>query len=355
MLKLDSYNNWRIKNNVTRYKYALKQLEIQLAAFEDSDFEDFFEVKKHILDVYWGNLNDFAGSDLQPPVLIKLLYLADHTWAFPRTLKLIHHYISLITDTTPIALPALKDYFYHMLDTIIQAICCPRQLDSDVFEPLNKFRLASDAIDHFYYLTQETSELMKLSDQTDSDCKAAFEAAEKLAAIAENIASEVSLNGSRERIVKSSALNVFLNKSTRNLYHILMNHLLVTGDIDSIDKISYIHDQARDIISHSLSNYKTEHNAISITTPDINELLTQLSAVLREVISDAQPRGWEPPEGYIGSKEITKDDAPPRSTLQTWAEKDNPTTEKHPQTNEIYFPESWLKKRLKNYKPKNKG
>ena len=224
--------------------------------------------------------------------------LADDDWEFPRILNNIHHYISLVTSTTPEALPILKEEFYHMVETIKQAVCEIKQTEKADFEPLNKFELAHDAIEHFIELTQTTSNLMTLTTETNSDSKSAFEAAKKLAETAENIASEVYLNGSRERIVNPSVLAIFLNESTKNLYHMSMNHLLFTGDIDSIDKISYIYDQARDIISHSLSHYKTENDAVLIAAPEIHELLTQLATALREVIAkwpiaDSEPSATE--------------------------------------------------------------
>ncbi|MCF7956446.1 MAG: hypothetical protein K9M75_11640, partial [Phycisphaerae bacterium] len=64
------------------------------------------------------------------------------------------------------------------------------------------------------------------------------------------------------------------------------------------DEISYIHDQARDIISYSLSHYKTENGDISIMAPEIHKLLTQLAAELREVktkwpIAELEPSATE--------------------------------------------------------------
>ena len=280
MTRVDSYNNWLIMDKVEGHKYAHNQLKILLDAFENSEPCRIFELKKYIIEAYWDNLDDFGGIDLQPPDLAKLLNLADRDWEFPRTLNNIHHYMSLITNTTPNALPILKDAFYHMVDTIKQAACEFRQTEIADFEPLNKFELAYNVIEHFTELTKTVSKLMIMTTETNSDSKAAFEAAEKLAEIAENMASEVYFNGSRELIINPSVLAVFLNESTKNLYHIPMNHLLFIDDIDSIDEISYIHNQARDVISHSLNHYKTEHGDISIMAPEIHDLLTQLAAAL---------------------------------------------------------------------------
>ncbi len=283
MTRVDSYNNWIVIGKVERYKYVRKQLKIQVDIFEKSDPCRIIELEEYILKAYWGNVEDLGGSDIQPPDLAKLLNLADPDWEFARILFIIHHYMSLIINTTPKALPILKEEFYHMVDTIKQAVCEIRQTEKADFDPLNKFELADGAIEHFSELTKTPSKLLIMTTETNSDSKAASEAAEKLAGIAEGIASEVYFDGSCERIVNPSVLDVFLNESTRSPYHILMNHLLFKGDIDSIDEIGYIHDQARDVILRTLSHHKIENGDISIMAPEIHDLLTQLAAALLKV------------------------------------------------------------------------
>lgn len=73
--------------------------------------------------------------------------------------------------------------------------------------------------------------------------------------------------------------------------------------------------------------------------------------VLKE-LSSAYKKGWQHPSGYIGSKTIVQDYKIPRPTLQGWQNQDNPKTKKDPQSQEVYYPENWFKKRLKNYSPR---
>ncbi|MCF7954824.1 MAG: hypothetical protein K9M75_03380, partial [Phycisphaerae bacterium] len=149
MTRIDSYNNWIISREVERYKYARNQLKILVDTFEKSDPSHILDLEEYIIEAYWGNVEDFGGDDLKTPDLAKLLILADRDWEFARILNNIHHYISLIINTTPNALPILKDAFYHMVDTIKRAACEIRLTEKADFEPLNKFELAYDAIEHF--------------------------------------------------------------------------------------------------------------------------------------------------------------------------------------------------------------
>lgn len=64
---------------------------------------------------------------------------------------------------------------------------------------------------------------------------------------------------------------------------------------------------------------------------------------------------WNIPKGYIGSKTIVADYNLPRSTLQGWAERDNPKVKKDPQTKENYYPQKWFDRCWKKYKPRSKA
>jgi len=64
---------------------------------------------------------------------------------------------------------------------------------------------------------------------------------------------------------------------------------------------------------------------------------------------------WNIPKGYIGSKTIVADYNLPRSTLQGWAERDNPKVKKDPQTKENYYPQKWFDGCWKKYKPRSKA
>jgi len=65
-------------------------------------------------------------------------------------------------------------------------------------------------------------------------------------------------------------------------------------------------------------------------------------------------KGWKPPNGYIGSKEIVNNRNVPRTTLQVWQERDKLKVKKDPQTQENYYPKNWFEKHLKNYKPRGR-
>lgn len=65
-------------------------------------------------------------------------------------------------------------------------------------------------------------------------------------------------------------------------------------------------------------------------------------------------KGWNPPKGYIGSKEIVNNRSVPRTTLQGWQERDPPNVKKDPQTHECYYLKKWFEKHYKNYKPRGR-
>jgi hypothetical protein len=65
-------------------------------------------------------------------------------------------------------------------------------------------------------------------------------------------------------------------------------------------------------------------------------------------------KGWKPPKGYIGSKEIVNNRSVPRTTLQCWQERDPPKVKQDPQTQENYYPQSWFEKHYKNYRPRGR-
>lgn len=67
------------------------------------------------------------------------------------------------------------------------------------------------------------------------------------------------------------------------------------------------------------------------------------------------PEQWKPPRGYTGAKAIVAMGVP-RSTLEGWVQRHTPDkVKKDPQTQECYYPNKWLKERVKNYKPRRKG
>jgi len=74
---------------------------------------------------------------------------------------------------------------------------------------------------------------------------------------------------------------------------------------------------------------------------------------------ERKKKGWKPPRGYIGSKEIQHDHNVPRSTLEGWQNQDSVPggdlegrVKKDPRTQEVYYPKKWFEKRFKNYKPR---
>jgi hypothetical protein len=65
-------------------------------------------------------------------------------------------------------------------------------------------------------------------------------------------------------------------------------------------------------------------------------------------------KGWKPPKGYIGSKEIVNNRSVPRTTLQGWQERDKLKVKKDSQTRENYYPQKWFEKHFRNYKPRSR-
>ena len=82
----------------------------------------------------------------------------------------------------------------------------------------------------------------------------------------------------------------------------------------------------------------------SIHTPDVPHVTT----------AGSETGAWAPPKGYIGSKEICKDEHPPRPTLQKWADADEPSVVKHPSSGECFYPVEWVERRRETYRPRSK-
>ena len=87
------------------------------------------------------------------------------------------------------------------------------------------------------------------------------------------------------------------------------------------------------------------HATTGIKLPLVSQLIqsdlsvdTRSDGIARQVMEQhndlAQSDDWHPPKDFIGSKEITTKHHVPRSTLQGWAEADNPDKRKDPKTSE---------------------
>lgn len=86
-------------------------------------------------------------------------------------------------------------------------------------------------------------------------------------------------------------------------------------------------------------------------------IFASLFRVLGDLLDEAEPGDadeWSPPEGYVFAGAVPRSDGRvvPRTTVQGWAEKDNPKSERDPNTGAIYYEESWAKDRVDRYRPR---
>lgn len=70
--------------------------------------------------------------------------------------------------------------------------------------------------------------------------------------------------------------------------------------------------------------------------------------------SGANGGPWLPPVGYVGVKAFCGNHDVPRTTVQSWAEKDKKVAAKHPTTSEDYYSEEWLEARRGKWKRRGK-
>jgi hypothetical protein len=63
-------------------------------------------------------------------------------------------------------------------------------------------------------------------------------------------------------------------------------------------------------------------------------------------------RAWQPPANYIRTKEITQEYKVPRTTLQSWQQRDKLNPVKDPESHENYYPKEWFDKRYEIWRAK---
>ena len=84
-------------------------------------------------------------------------------------------------------------------------------------------------------------------------------------------------------------------------------------------------------------------------------IFASLFRVLADLLDEAEPGDrWSPPEGYVFAGAVPRSDGRvvPRTTVQGWAEKDNPKKACDPNTGAIYYEKSWANRRVERYKPR---
>lgn len=266
------------------YKDRIRELKVHLSTFilpDYNDFADCLSVASAKLQEYCG---DFDINEIDAYDIINLLMDKDRKYQFPRKLFWIQDMITMVTYPTPKALPVLREYFGQIIIDLRIAICETATRTTSDYSPMSFAGRAWDNMKHFQKMTQhELSALMKLTDQIIPDQKAAFKAAEKLTDEYEKWASSDTLKQLHNYESAWFYESVIINESNQNLYLEIMNYLLCLEDIESIDKISRIHSELRDMTLNIQNYLKSKDDDIVTVSPGIIDTARQLAASIMDV------------------------------------------------------------------------
>lgn len=279
-----------IENAKSRgYKDDLYQLEIQLSTFIVPSYSDFVnsldiafkELQKYCDDFDIYDTNNYVSG---------FLFDENHEYQFSRKLFQIQESISIITKTTPKALPVLRSHFDQLTNNIIAAIFEAGHNKMPEYYPMNTIGRAWDNMKHFYKLTQnELSSLMKLTDEIIPDYNAVSGMAEMLAEKYEKWASVDTLKQPNGYTWMSFRRAVICDESYKNLYKEVMNYLLCTKNIDSIDKIRRIHGELWEIIINTPHHFESVNDIVLIENIEMKDKAKQLAASIRDAIRSIKP------------------------------------------------------------------
>lgn len=271
------------------YKDAIRELEVQVSTFILPDYNDFTDCLNNASKRLQDYCDDFDINDTDAYDIINLLVDKDRKYQFSRKLFWIQDMITMVTYPTPKALPVLREYFGQIIINLRIAICETAARITSDYSPMSFAGRAWDNMKHFQKMTQhELSTLMKLTDQIIPDQKAAFKASEKLTDKYEKWASADSLKQLHNHESTWFYESVIKNESNKKLYLEIMNYLLCLEDIDSIDKISRIHSELRNITLNIQNYLKSKDDDIVTISPEINDTVRQLVTSIRDAVKKWQ-------------------------------------------------------------------
>lgn len=266
------------------YRDHLYQLEIQLSTFivpSYSGFVNSLEIASKEVQKF---CDDFDINDTDNFV-IGLLFDKNHKYLFSRKLFQIQEYINIITYTTPKALPVLRNNFDQLINNLRAAICEAGHNKASTYYPGNTIGRAWDNMKYFYKLTQdELPRLMKLTDEKIPDQNVGFGIAEKLAKKYEKWASVDTSKQPNGYTWMRFRRVVICEESYKNLYEEVMDYLLYTKNIDSIDKISRIHRDLWGVIMNIPDHFEGENDIVLIENAEMVYKAKQLAASIRDAM-----------------------------------------------------------------------
>ncbi|MCP4337536.1 MAG: hypothetical protein GY799_01300 [Desulfobulbaceae bacterium] len=240
------------------YKDMLADLKTRISAFELQSYSDLADSLFTAYEKLQDYSDDFNINDKDAYGILGLLLKPGHGPEIIRRLFCIQELITMITYTTPNALPELRSLVDQIINNLRFAICETGLRISSEYTPMSYAARAWDCLVHLNKMSHyERSSLMKLTDQKTPDQKTAFKASEKLTDKYEKWASCYIMTYPYNDESTWFYESVILNESNQNLYHQIMNYLLCVEDIDSIDKISRIHGELRDMIRNIQNDSKS--------------------------------------------------------------------------------------------------
>ena len=288
--KLEALNK-SIENAKRRgYRDYLYQLEIQLSTFIVPSYSDFVNSLKIASKELQNRCDDFDindGSDF----VSGFLFDENHKYTFSRKLFQIEESIYLITKITPKALPILRSHFDQLTNNIIAAIFEAGHNAMPKYYPLDAIGRAWDNMKRFYKLTQnEPSSLMELIDEKIPDRNAGYAMAVKLVGKYEKWISVDTSKQPKGYTWMRFRRAIIYDESYKNLYEEVMDFLLYTENIDSIDKISRIHGELWEIIINTPKHYENENDIVLIENAEMNDKAQQLAASIRVAIKSIKAK-----------------------------------------------------------------
>lgn len=277
-------------------------LKTRISAFELQSYSDLAGSLVTASEKLQNKCDDFDINETDAYDILNLLLKYGHGPEYVRRLFCIQELITMITYTTPKALPELRNLIDQIINNLRFAICETGVHKSSEYTPISYAGKAWDSLVHFNNMTHhERATLMKLTEQKTPDQKTAFKAAEKLTDKYEKWASFDIMTYPYNDESTWFYESVILNESNQNLYHQVMNYLLCVEDVSSIDKISRIHGELRDMI-RNIQNYpKSKDNDIVITIPDIIDKVSQLVSAIRDAV-----KKWQTPEKVTKQQQTPK-------------------------------------------------